>query len=198
MEKEPTMELIPIGETKLKITLDEREMAEYPLRRRDSNRAVLLRLLREIKDRCGFDTSGSRVFVQMYPGRRGGCELYVTKLCARESPWSEGGGRGKSGSLYLANALAEEYDAPKTAIYHFDALSHLVSTCACLWKSGYSGTSHAYREPAARRFYLVLDRETYFAGEHLGTLCPQSVADYIAEHCDPFAENAVEKLGPLA
>ena len=110
MEKEPTMELIPIGETKLKITLDEREMAEYPLRRRDSNRAVLLRLLREIKDRCGFDTSGSRVFVQMYPGRRGGCELYVTKLCARESPWSEGGGRGKGGSLYLANALAEEYE----------------------------------------------------------------------------------------
>ena len=35
------MELIPIGETKLKITLDEREMADYPLRRRDGNRAVL-------------------------------------------------------------------------------------------------------------------------------------------------------------
>lgn len=82
---------------------------------------------------------------------------------------------------------------PKPAIYHFDALSHLVSTCACLWKSGYSGASRAYREPAVRRFYLVLDHETYFAGEHLGTLCPQSIADYIAEHCDPFAENAVGK-----
>ena len=195
------MELIPIGETKLKITLDEREMADYPLRRRDGNRAVLLRLFSEIKNRCGFDTSGSRVFVQMYPGRRGGCELYVTKLCARESPWSENSGGTGKGSLYLANALAEEYDDPafpKPAIYHFDALSHLVSTCACLWKSGYSGASRAYREPAVRRFYLVLDHETYFAGEHLGTLCPQSIADYIAEHCDPFAENAVEKLGPLA
>lgn len=186
------MELIPIGETKLKITLDEREMADYPLRRGDTNRAVLVRLFRDIKARCGFDTSGSRVFVQMYPGRRGGCELYVTKLCARESSW-----RGEN--LFLANTLAEEYDtAPKTAIYHFEALSHLVATCACLYHSGYSGESRAYRDVGAHRFYLVLAHETYFAGEHLGTLCPQSTADYIAEHCDPFAVHAVESLGPLA
>lgn len=196
------MELIPIGETKLKITLNEREMVDYPLRQRNGNRAVLLRLFREIKNRCGFDTSGSRVFVQMYPSKRGGCELYVTKICAADSPWSEcSGGRDKGSSLYMPNALAEEYDnppIPRQAIYHFEALSHLVSTCACLWKSGYSGASRAFREPAACRFYLILEHETYFAGEHLGTLCPQSIVDYIAEHCDSFAENAVEKLGPLA
>lgn len=188
------MELIPIGETKLKITLEECEMADYPLRRQSSNRAVLIRLLREIKEKCGFDTSGSRVFVQMYPGRRGGCELYITKLCMRDPSWTRD-------NIYLANALAEEYgDAgqPKTAIYHFDALTHLLSTCACLLRSGYQGASQAYRDPGSARYYLTLEQETFFAGEHLGTLCPASAADYIAEHCDPFCTDAVGKLGPLA
>lgn len=186
------MELIPIGDTKLKITLDDREMAAYPLRRRSGNRATLLRLFREAKEKCGFDTTGSRVFVQMYPGRCGGCELYITKLCIRERSSAQE-------DAYPIGAFAEEYNVfPRPAIYSFTALSHLLSTCACLLNSGYTGTSQAYCEPGGSHFYLTLDCETFFAGEHLGTLCPASAADYIAEHCDTFCTDAVALLGPLA
>ena len=34
----------------------------------------------ELVKRCGFDAVGERVFVQYYPEKHGGCEMFVTKI----------------------------------------------------------------------------------------------------------------------
>ena len=80
------MELIMISNSKLKIMLTSEDMKEYSL---DCNtlsyentetRRAFWSILDEAKHRTGFDAASERVFVQVYPSKKGGCEMYVTKL----------------------------------------------------------------------------------------------------------------------
>ena len=80
------MELIVISNSKLKIMLTSEDMREYSL---DCNtldyentetRRAFWSILDEAKQRTGFDAASEKVFVQVYPSKKGGCEMYVTKL----------------------------------------------------------------------------------------------------------------------
>ena len=82
------MELIVINENKLKITLSESDMKQYSL---DCNtvdydntetRKAFWSILDEVKQKTGFDAASQKIFVQLYPSKKGGCEMYVTKLGA--------------------------------------------------------------------------------------------------------------------
>ena len=78
------MELIRISQTKLKIMLDRNDMRRLDLEAGNpadiSSREAFRNILKEAKARCGFDAVGDRVFVQYYPDKCGGCEMFVTKL----------------------------------------------------------------------------------------------------------------------
>ena len=73
-----------ISTTKLKVMLSAEDMKKLdfdPCGGGDlSGRAAFRNILREARDRCGFDAVGERVFVQYYPEKHGGCEMFVTKL----------------------------------------------------------------------------------------------------------------------
>ena len=80
------MELILINENKLKITLSRRDMKQYDLDcdtidyDKTETRKAFWSILDEAKHKTGFDAAKQRVFIQLYPSKEGGCEMYVTKL----------------------------------------------------------------------------------------------------------------------
>ena len=83
------MELIVINESQIKLTLTPADLDRYPP---DAEEGALFRAI--LRDACllgerepgsspipaGFADRGGKLFVQMYPSRRGGCELFVTRL----------------------------------------------------------------------------------------------------------------------
>lgn len=81
-----TMELIRISDTHLKVMLSAEDMATYKLncdtieQEKSPSRKAFWEILTQARHRTGFDTAGGRVFVQMYPEKSGGCELFVTVL----------------------------------------------------------------------------------------------------------------------
>lgn len=203
------MELIVISESKLKVMLSADDMRIYELDDMNSgnSREAFRHLMRDAKDRCGFNGLEGRVYVQLYHSRTGGCELFVTKLSKGERNADSGSERGKTGGTYggeeTENTEYKRYWGERTVkgrhvIYRFDRMQNLLSICGVLLASGYKGTSTAYAEVGKKEYYLALDKETYAAGEHFGRLCPGSFYYYINEHCEVICADAVPVLGKLA
>lgn len=192
------MELILINDTKLKVMLDPSDMDDLAMNdiHPRQTRQALTVILEAARKQCGFDASHSRIFVQMYPCRRGGCELFVTKMEKRSETFLLRSGTEKALTEYRKYEPEKRYHSGHI-IYVFRELGHLLSTCACLLTSGYSGGSCAWHDPSGG-FYLSLDSETFFAGEHFGKLCPSSMYYYINEHCRLLSAEAVPVLGNLA
>lgn len=80
------MELIKISASKLKIMLSLPDMEKYELEadRLDCadkhTREAFRHIFDDAKTQVDFDTSGERLFIQLYTSRGGGCEIFVTKL----------------------------------------------------------------------------------------------------------------------
>ncbi|MBQ6788833.1 MAG: hypothetical protein IJO81_01450 [Clostridia bacterium] len=198
------MELIKISPTKLKIMLSQADVKKYDLAVSDgkaiSGNGALRTILADVKEKCGFDAVGARVFVQYYEGIDGGCEMFITKLAGEGAP--RGGGAEENGRSEMNNAqpkkrYAERYDSGYI-VYSFSALGDLLATCRCLDVSGYSGDSRAYVIKDKCRYYLVLDRETYFAAENNGVKCTSAYFYVLTEHGRLICTQAVGKLASLA
>ncbi len=161
----------------------------------NGNKEILREILHDVREKCGYPNISGRLFIQMYPSREGGCELFVTKLKDRSEKTVT--------NTDEENAVTEysKYLSPgrgNPIIYSFESLKYLLSTCLVLMKMKYGGTSAAYIDRAKQKYYLVLTNETHIATEHFGSLCPSSTYYYINEHCDLICDSAVEKLGSLA
>lgn len=187
------MELIRISDSKLKIVLSSADMEQYGIRcdtadyaNTETRRAVWT-ILDEAKKQTGFDAGGNRVYIQMYPSRGGGCELYVTK---RE-------GRACVG--------AKDTQKSSLGMYRFSCLGHLLSVCSLLQKGGFLGESSAYAE--GERYYLVL-REMHthadaahknaFIEEYGERLSGSERLSYIEEYATPILpSDAVGVLSSL-
>ena len=83
------MELIVISKSKLKIMLTPPDMQRYELTdgqmdcADEQTRRAFRHIFDDARDQIGFDTEGERLFVQLYTSRGGGCEIFVTKLGAK-------------------------------------------------------------------------------------------------------------------
>jgi len=196
------MELIKISHTKLKIMLTADDMKHFKLdisKMYDlSGRDAFRNILKEAKDKCGFDASGERVFVQYYPEKNGGCEMFVTKLNEelKDRLPASGAGEIPSGRCFH-NTLAERYDSGYI-IYSFPEMKYLLMTCKQLKASNYIGESRAYRILDKCKYYLVMTGESYFASEHNGVKCAPSFYYVIIEHGELICADAVKLLGELA
>lgn len=214
------MELIVINETQIKLTLTPDEMERYPRHVGEGAlfRAILhdaVRIGGEETDALppGFTDGSGKLFVEMYPSRRGGCELFVTRLplsCTASAPdehsrgWRADSGTSE-GSLRhtsLAAGFSGTGSPGRRAVYLFGELGLLLRCCAALTKTAdgelISGSA-AFAEPDRRKFYLVLPAENPTVAEYLGSLCPVGAVSYIQEHCVPICgPDAVQRLGELA
>lgn len=197
------MELILISDSKLKIMLSRQDMERYELCSEEidydstETRRAFWQILDEAKHKTGFDAAREKVFIQLYPSREGGCEMYVTKVG-------------------VIPALAAELSTPPAEVrvgrighYRFEGADALLRVCAILLSSGYHGESSAYLLDDGS--YALLIREiggahsyagapdTYSFIEEFGTReRGQDKKFYLKEHgkclCDG---DAVQKLGIL-
>ena len=176
------MELIHIGEGKLKVMLTEEDMALYALDTAlsDGGGAEARRVVRDILDAAGaplgFAAAQDKICIQIFRGRGGGCELFVS--CA-------------------------ETGGTRRLLYAFATVSDLARVCRLLAAQGFAGASAAYLGDDGR---LFLSLKAARGGEpphaldflaEYGTPCAAGGAA-LAEHAVRLTEDAVKTLAPLA
>ncbi len=194
------MELILVSENKLKIMLSRQDMEHYELSGEEidydctETRRAFWAILDEAKHKTGFDAARERVFIQMYPSREGGCEMYVTKV-------------GVIPALARDGALEGEMRIARMGIYSFPSISHLLSFCSALNARGEGiGESSAYEMDDGSAVLIMKEyrvpseyADTYAsAPEFDGRSLPKNRLPYIKEHGVCLCKtDAVRILGSL-
>ncbi len=203
------MEHILISPGKLKLMLTKSDLDKYDLdcETMDSEdtltRQAFRELLADVKRVSGFDAADDKVFIQLYPSRDGGAEIYITRLTLRRE------------------APPDENEAIKlTSVYRFNSLGDLLAVCARL---AAQSALHSIPHPLPKAssawhcdgiYYLVCEnsvtyREYLRAGRHdrLGEyidgygrrLQASAAFSYVKEHCDCICEHdAIEALAKLS
>lgn len=202
--KETLMELIVIGENRLKIMLTGEDMARYELSESCTEdtvpptREVLRHIFADAHAEVGFDTEGGRLLVQLYASKGGGCEIFVTKL-------------GETGEVKLLRALmgdgeADGLDRSRLVWLCLDCLEDVTALCRRLAAAGYEGPSGLYIDREADSpWYLCLRVRTGAWGVvpypflwEYGEEVREDAGIYLAEHGRVICgERAVETLAVL-
>ena len=113
-------------------------------------RQMFGRLLDEARERVGFDSCAGRLFIQVYPSKCGGCEVYVTTDSSSDAP-------RKNEKRPTAPKKKREY-----CFYSFDTLEKTIELCRALKQSGYSFESFLYANQEGKgEYYLCLQEEIY-------------------------------------
>lgn len=179
------LEIIRIGNDKLKLILTDGDLSKYNLKlegcRYDNTetRRVLWQILDEAKKETGFDAAAERTLVQAYPGRKGGCEIYVTRLASQTR-------KDKKESLY-------RFEDEETLFF---AAKHLGPNIKI-------ESSALYKDDGA--YYLLLQSEKEEKGASLSSLDfleeygtsvkTKGACAYIKEHGECILErDAAKKL----
>lgn len=215
------MDLIRIDDNKMKIMLTRGDMQCYALDAdhidyaSDDTRRAFRSILDEVRSRTGFDAKGNKIYVQLYPSREGGCEMFVTKLgilCALEDASEHvTPTKGQSSAHLRAHPqrLAEG-ERHRAVAFSFEALEHLLCVCRRLRSRTFHGASAAYWGEEGR-YYLLLsegassrrspmpDRSCLsFISEYGMPQNADVVRMYIREHgCPICEEDAVKRLSEL-
>ena len=80
------MELYRMGENAIRIRLNSEDLEAYGMTFEEldydtpQGKRMIHALFEQVKDEAGFDTAGEKIYIQLYPTRPGGCELFITKL----------------------------------------------------------------------------------------------------------------------
>ncbi len=189
------MELILISESKLKVMLTQEDMHRFDITCDEldstdiASRRAFWSILDEARSKTGFDPAGHKIFVQMYPSRSGGCELFVTRLGGKKD------GDTKKSRGFIADALPQKEEQ---SLYAFDLLGDLLAACRRLSFEEDPPAARAYTDEETRRFYLALSADVPVLSEYNGTRCRVREFAYIEEHCRMFCADAVRTLAPLA
>ena len=136
------MDLIVINGNKLKITLTQTDMQDFSLDcesldyEDSETRNIFWNILGKAKEKTGFDAERARIFIQIYPSKEGGCEMYVTKLGGATEHTKEG-----------EEVAKKPYEVRRECAYSFDTMEKLICVCRRLSSLGYSEKSSAWRLP---------------------------------------------------
>ena len=141
-------------------------------------------VLRRADDICGTDIGSARVMVQLFQSRKGGCELFVTRL---------------SPSLLPLSAP----DSAEGSLYIFDSIGALIAASRLLGERGYGKNSTAFCTEGGK-YALLLPEFSSEAPLPIAAACLDEYgmrsADtkmrlYISEHARTLCGNeAVEIL----
>lgn len=196
------MELILICESKLKIMLSPDDMQKYELSCENvdygntETRRAFWSILDCAKQKTGFDAASERVYIQLYPSRDGGCEMYVTKL------GSAGSERGEK----KAEAPPRKKAKKEKLAYSFSKITDLLCVCRALSQRKAVCESRAYVcDNGKCMLFLALEckseeRNPLGFIEEFGSKTDHELAQaYANEHYRCICkENAVQTLARLA
>ena len=174
-----------IGESKLKIVIDDEELKKYKIDSISAEgcgsgvRRAFWKILDMAKNEVGFDPKGDKVLVQFYPMRSGGCEVFVTKL----GILPEASARVVSKSDKIAML------SKKKTIYAFDSFDNLCGSIRSIVAKSNGDIPESDVYFSEGNFYLALD-EYGKGGESVefpsiiefGVSIPYDGANHIFEH----------------
>lgn len=172
------MEVIKCECNRLIMFLSPQDMKKYGI---DSNEDLMGNVRTMLFDSgISKDFSDSRrLLVKVFESKKGGCELFITRL-----------GEGISVSEPPASRKAEY-------IYKFKDLDSLLLTCRAVCSYGYDGVSDVRYDGDRKEYYLILEREYESISEFGAVLCRFSALAYIEEHCMKLCNCTVDILGNL-
>ncbi len=210
------MDFLRIGESKLKITLTKDELILYGMDlsaldyASTETRRAFWAILDDAKHATGFDAAASKVCVQIYTSKTGGCEMFVTAAPSASDTLTLAD--DKTMALTVCGVLPKLYGE---IICYFDSLSKMLAACKILAAQGYNSDSSAWHQPhelprqSQDSYYLYLagNQTERIAGTvnssgilaEFGKPLPELNLSYLREHCLPLiTDHAVEQLSILA
>ncbi len=216
------MDLIRIDDNKMKIMLSPVDMQCYALDAEalDCTNAETQRafrhILEDVRTQTGFDAKGNQIYVQLYPSREGGCEMFITKLDIVRAMGDKSDRRsntevGHTTSEPKTNTqTALEMERTRTVAFSFDALEPLLCVCRRLHARAFPGSSAAYWGEEGHYYLLLTEKSSgrrssalnrlslSFIGEYGVQKNAETVRLYIREHGSPICErDAVAQLSSL-
>ncbi len=197
------MDLILINSSKLKIMLSPTDMTAYSLTcdnieyDNTESRRAFWDILNVAKRETGFDAANNRIFIQVYPSKDGGCEMYITKIpdeydksdcCVDKIP------RKTKNPNKHRSQVNIEYD-----IYSFCSFANLLNACRQLIYRGYDSSSSIWADDNRKRYYLALEKsekDRYIFLDEYGVKHYSPVTyTYIFEHFRCICmDEALEKI----
>ena len=195
------MEFLLIGESKIKIVLNDEEARKYKLDTTSSDvggpgaRRAFWQILDIARAEVGFDPAGDKVLIQMYPVNTGGCEIFVTKL----------GILPDSSARLVSKSNRIAMLSKKKSLYAFDSVEDLISASVAIRSrsDGIYPKSDVYE--AGDKYYLLIE-EYGKGGEPMEFPCilefgaglAADIGSYISEHATRLTDgNGIEIFSTL-
>lgn len=195
------MEFLLVGESKIKIVLSEEERVGYNLNAASpdvsgpSARRSFWNILDMAKKEVGFDPSGDKVLIQLYPLKQGGCEIFVTKL----------GILPEASARVVAKSNKVALLSKKKSLYAFSELDDLINAARAIKSISGSIPPESDVYSVNDKYYLSIE-EYGKGGEPMefpcimefGTELAADMFTYILEHADRLTDgDGVEKFSML-
>ena len=196
------MEWIRISKNKLKIMLTAEDAHRYALSPETADLADTLtrrafrEILSDIQKETEFEENEDKLYIQMYPSREGGCELFVTRM-------------GLAAERDVTTPPKKEKAATNQSVclaFRFLKLANLLAVCRRLLAIGYIGESTAIRDEEGL-FWLLLSKIVQprqaeaalaFIAEYGSRINEPDITLRFPEHGRPICEkDAVSVLGVL-
>ena len=195
------MEWIRISQNKLKIMLTAEDARHYELNCENADytdtltRTAFREILTDVKREADFDASEDKVYIQMYPSKEGGCELFVTKIGLLLDQEKEGARPPQKSKGGVPRQRRE------TALaYRFESFSLLLAACRRL-RALPLRKSGVFRDENGR-WWLFLSgcepQKLRFLPSYAREVRADLAQLYLDEHGKVVcAKNAVEQLAEL-
>lgn len=213
------MELIMISQSRLKIMLTAQDMQKYSLGTEidysDSvTRRAFRNILKEAKEKTGFNAESEKIYVQFYPSKKGGCELYITKI---NDEWDYSDLEDEE-TVKIRPSKPPEHSfgfippakytpRERRRAFSFSNSEHLIAVCKRLLSIKWSGKSRAYKDAEGKYHLMLCDRSSSslsvldrlsFIAEYGKCENYSELEIYLYEYGEAICkEKAVEKLGVL-
>lgn len=149
------MELIKVSTSKLKVVLSAEDMDAYGITSDELGsdepraRQAFKRILDKARNETGFEKGGGRLYVRVFEGTDGGCELFVSKrIVLLPEP-------DDTGRQYRTACTQTIPDAYIAAVPDFDDLA---AFCMRLREARFEGDSALYYYEDSYRLYLRFGR----------------------------------------
>ena len=159
------MELIIINENKLKISMSAKEMQSYGLDENEfhlsisDTRKILSKILHNSHIKTGFESLSpdEKILLQLYPEKKGGCELYVTRLSLGEkyADKEEKIMSAEENSLLPICIDSKQKEKKPLICYSFEGLKNITLSCKALKEYDCTEESSAFIDDD-NRYYLII------------------------------------------